>query len=128
MLPVSLAMLLMTMLLESADIPLPPAGAGSRRRTGRHCQWSTCAQRPPPDRRVAVRSLPRPEGSGPELAFQHRGGLLERAGIGPGGQVLPATVGDDEHDVGAPAGGDLLVGDAERRVQDRAGRDAGEDA
>ena len=31
-------------------------------------------------------------------------------------------------DVGMPAGGDLLVGDAEGRVQDRAGRYAGEDA
>src|SRR4051794_7092538 len=66
--------------------------------------------------------------SGPELALQGGGGLLESARVGAGREVLPAAVADDEADVGPPPRRDLLVGDAERRVQDRAGRDAGEDA
>src|SRR3712207_7682407 len=66
--------------------------------------------------------------SRPELALERGRRLLQRARVGTGGQVLPATVADDEDDVGPATGGDLLVGDAQRRVQDRAGRDAGEDA
>ena len=65
---------------------------------------------------------------GPELALERGGRLVERAGVGAGGEVLPATVADDEDDVGPAAGRDLLVGDPERGVQDRAGRDPGEDA
>ena len=38
---------------------------------------------------------------GPELAFQVGFRLFEGAVVGAGGQVLPAAVGDDEHDVGA---------------------------
>ena len=47
--------------------------------------------------------------SGPELALQRGGGLLERARVGAGGEVLPAPVGDDERDIGVPAGGDLRL-------------------
>src|SRR3954468_6747739 len=61
--------------------------------------------------------------SGPELALQRGGGLLQGAAVGAGGEVFPAAVAHDEHDVGVPAGGDLLVGDAERSVQDGARRD-----
>src|SRR4051794_36855938 len=64
----------------------------------------------------------------PELALQGGRRLVQGAGVGAGGEVLPAAVADDEADVRVPAGRDLLVGDAERGVQDRAGRDAGEDA
>src|SRR5919107_5143714 len=66
--------------------------------------------------------------SGPELTFQCRGGLVERARVGAGREVLPAAVAHDEGDVGLASGRHLLVGDAERSVQDGTGRDAGEDA
>src|SRR3954451_16319153 len=77
---------------------------------------------------VPHRSGGGPGRSGPELALQCGGRLLQRARVGAGGEVLPAAVADDEADVGPPAGGQFLVGDAQRGVQDRAGRDAGEDA
>src|SRR3954464_13667820 len=67
-------------------------------------------------------------GSGPELALQGRRRLVQGAGVGARGEVLPAAVADDEADVGVPPRRDLLVGDAERGVQDRPRRDAGEDA
>src|SRR5215813_7396676 len=35
----------------------------------------------------------------PELTLEALFGLLERAAVGPGGQVLPAAVGDEHHDV-----------------------------
>ena len=41
--------------------------------------------------------------SRPELAFQLGFGFVEGAGVGAGGQVLPAAVGDHERDVGALA-------------------------
>src|SRR3954471_15425103 len=117
MLPVSLAMLLMTLLLVSMR---------SQRRRGARVPahaGPTSAAHP-----AAARHRCGVSGSGPELALELRGRLLERARVGAGGQVLPPAVADDEADVGPPARRDLLVGDAARRVQDRAGRDAGEDA
>src|SRR4051794_36552623 len=66
--------------------------------------------------------------SGPELALEAILGLVDRALVGAGGQVLPAAVRDHERDVGGLALADALGRLAERRVQDRAGRDAGEDA
>ena len=48
--------------------------------------------------------------------------------VGAGGEVLPAAVADDERDVGALPRLDRLGRLAQRRVQDRAGGDAGEDA
>ena len=65
--------------------------------------------------------------SGPQLALELLGGLLQRAGVGAGRQVLPAAVAHDERAVGALAVVDAL-GDRQRRMQDRAGGDPGEDA
>jgi hypothetical protein len=45
----------------------------------------------------------------PELAFQLGFCLVQGAGVGAGGQVLPAPVGDQDHDVGTLARGDRLV-------------------
>src|SRR3954453_5723225 len=67
-------------------------------------------------------------GSGPELALEVVLRLVERAFVGAGREVLPAAVADDERDVRAVTGLDRLGRDAERRVQDRAGGDAREDA
>src|SRR4051812_11354749 len=69
-----------------------------------------------------------PASSGPELALERGRRILQRTAVGAGREVLPAAVADDEADVGVATGGDLLVGDTERGVQDRAGRDAREDA
>src|SRR6476661_4889452 len=66
--------------------------------------------------------------SGPELALEAVLRLVDGALVGPGGEVLPATVADDEGDVGTLARLDGLGRLAERRVQDRPGGDAGEDA
>ena len=51
-----------------------------------------------------VALLAAPRCSGPELALEPLGGLLQRAGVGTGRQVLPAAVADDEHHVGPLAG------------------------
>src|SRR3954451_4619979 len=121
MLPVSLVML-MALLLVSARVPPAGAAADRPRPRARRCpQCRPSGRRPPPQAACRRRS-------GPELALQLGGRLLERARVGAGGQVLPPAVADDEADVGPPARRDLLVGDAERGVQDRAGRDTGEDA
>ena len=64
----------------------------------------------------------------PELTLEPVLGLVDGAFVGPGGEVLPAAVADHEDDVGALAGPDGLGGLRERGVQDRAGRDAGEQA
>src|SRR3954468_19061772 len=121
MLPVSLVML-MALLLVSEEFHTP-----APQRTGRGpAHAGTHSADPPGGARQSKRRVGRR--SGPELALEPRTRFLEGARVGPGGQVLPPAVGDDEADVGPPAGGDLLVGDAQRRVQDRAGRDAGEDA
>src|SRR4051794_30213079 len=64
--------------------------------------------------------------SGPELALEPLGRLVERAGVRTGRQVLPARVADHERDVCALARLDRTVGLRERGVQDRAGGDADE--
>src|SRR5262245_52057392 len=66
--------------------------------------------------------------SGPELTLEPILGLVDGALVGPGGKVLPAAIGHHERDVGALAGLDRLRRLRERGVQDRAGRDSGEDA
>src|SRR6478672_10557266 len=91
---------------------------------------------PPPDRRTwgptspEIAVTPRAAGrsSGPELALEAVLGLVDGALVGAGGEVLHASVGHDERDVGALPRLDRLGGLAERGVQDRPGRDAGEDA
>src|SRR4051794_28585905 len=111
MLPLSLVMLLLIrLLLVSAGITPPPPQARSGPRGGQHCQCSPSVQHSPPERRVGL--------SGPELALQRGRCLLEGARVGARGQVLPPAVADDEADVGPSPGGHLLLGDAERRVQD----------
>src|SRR5688500_6969609 len=65
---------------------------------------------------------------GPELALEPVLGLVDGALVGAGREVLPATVAHDERDVGAFPRLGRLGGLAQRGVQDRAGRDAGEDA
>src|SRR3954451_13106226 len=73
--------------------------------------------------------LSKPWASGPELALEPLGGLLQRARVGAGREALPAAVTDDERDVGAlVALARDPVGDRQGGVQDRAGRDSGEDA
>src|SRR5262249_46076078 len=71
---------------------------------------------------------PRPA-SGPELAVEVFDGRLRRRGrVAARGQVLPAPVRDDEDDVRRFTGPEGPAGDADGRVEGRAGRDAGEDA
>src|SRR6185437_6940406 len=50
--------------------------------------------------------------------------LLDGQGVDAARQVLPAVVGDDEHDIALVQ----LAGDAHRHARDRAGGDAREDA
>src|SRR5690606_32237213 len=65
----------------------------------------------------------------PELSLELLDGLLGGGRrVDAGGEVLPAAVGDDEDDVGAPALLQGLPADAEGRVQGRSGGDAREDA
>src|SRR3954451_2056943 len=66
--------------------------------------------------------------SRPELALEALLGLVDRALVGPGGQVLPAPVADYENDVRPRAGAHALRCLAECRVQNGTGRDAGEDS
>src|SRR6478672_8500562 len=64
----------------------------------------------------------------PELTLEAVLRLVDGALVRAGGEVLPAAVGDHEGDVGTLARGDRLRGLGERGVEDRAGRDTGEDA
>src|SRR4051794_20080462 len=66
--------------------------------------------------------------SGPELAVEAFLGLVDRALVGAGGEVLPAAVAHHERDLCRFSRFDRLRGLGERGMQDRAGRDAGEDA
>src|SRR5690349_10205941 len=66
--------------------------------------------------------------SGPELALEPLLGLLDRALVGTGGEVLPAAVAHHERDVGPLPRLDALGRLSQRRMQDRAGGDPGEDA
>src|SRR5690625_639643 len=66
--------------------------------------------------------------SGPELALEPLLGLVDRALVRSRGEVLPATVGDDEHDIGTLTRLDRLRRLCESGVQDRTARQAGEQA
>src|SRR5699024_2466956 len=66
--------------------------------------------------------------SRPELAFESLLGLVDGALVRSRGEVLPATVGDDEHDIGTLARLDRLRRLCESGVQDRTARQAGEQA
>ncbi len=81
--------------------------------------------RPSPRRRRAPRGN---EKLRPELAVERFLGLGERAAVGAGGEIFPATIGDQEGHVGAPPRLDRLVRDIERRMQDRARGEAREEA
>src|SRR5687767_5214135 len=114
--------MVMTQLLVSVTRDVNAGAPEARPRPSTHRHPSVQRIRLPGAR--GARAVP----SGPELTLERGGGLLERAGVGAGREILPAAVSHDEDDVGVPAGRDLLVGDAQRRMQDRARRDAGEDA
>ncbi|MGH3932644.1 MAG: PLP-dependent cysteine synthase family protein, partial [Pseudonocardiaceae bacterium] len=62
------------------------------------------------------------------LAVETILGVVEGAFVGAGREILPAAVGDDERDVGPYARAHRLGRHAQRRVEDRAGGDAREDA
>src|SRR3954471_3688406 len=66
--------------------------------------------------------------SGPELAVERGLRLGESAGVGTRREVLPTAVAHDETHIGPLPLLGGTSGDAERRVQDRAGRDADEHA
>src|ERR1700754_2936906 len=55
--------------------------------------------------------------SGPEVAVEAFGGLVERTAVGTGGQVFPAGVRDDEHDVRRVPRAGRLLRDRERGMQ-----------
>ena len=63
--------------------------------------------------------------SGPQLAFETLLGLVDRALVGAGREVLPTAVGDHKNDVGCLALAQTLRCLSQRCVQDRAGGDAG---
>src|SRR4051794_15648678 len=67
-------------------------------------------------------------GSGPELALEPVLGLIDRALVGTGGEVLPTTVADHEGYVGLLPCLERLRGLGQSSVQDRPGGDSGEDA
>src|SRR4051794_37628831 len=64
----------------------------------------------------------------PELPPDRFCRLLQRPGVGTGGEVLPAAVGDHERDVRTLPVARSAAGLCESGVEDRARRDAGEDA
>src|SRR5436305_23892 len=64
----------------------------------------------------------------PELSLEPLRGFVERAVICACTQVFPAAICDDEGDVGCFVRFHRAACFAQRRVQDRTGRDAGEDA
>jgi hypothetical protein len=66
-------------------------------------------------RYLGARTVPRVWGSPPDGGVQVLD-LFQRAGVDPRGQVLPAVIGDDEHDVPLVE----LAGDSDRDARDRA--------
>src|SRR4051794_2128473 len=89
-------------------------------------------QRPPAAAALPSVAPPGPSPGGalhscPELTLEGLLGLVDRALVGAGGQVLPAAVGHHERDVGALARPHRLGGLGEGGMEDGARRDAGED-
>src|SRR4051812_4998929 len=65
---------------------------------------------------------------GPELALECGLGFVDRSGVGAGGEVLPAAVRLDQHDLGLRTVACGAFGLSNRGMQDRARRYPGEDA
>src|SRR4051812_34079373 len=79
-------------------------------------------------RRIGVSESTKEPRSGPELALEVGLGLVQRACVGAGREVLPSRITDHQRHVGATTFLRSLGRHAERGMQDRTGRDAGEDA